>query len=124
MKRQVNTLLYCMGQDSDEILQAQGVTEDELADYDRVVGKFDEYFQVRANPIYERARLSKRVQEPDETAEQYILALYALAENCGTSIQVIQKWYAELQAEQFADSLAGMMMKKDCFVAHNKQLTS
>ena len=59
VKRQVNTLLYCMGQDSDEILQAQGVTEDELADYGTVVGKFDEYFQVRANPIYERARLSK-----------------------------------------------------------------
>ena len=47
-----------MGQDSDEILQAQGVTEDELADYDSVVAKFNDYFQVRANPIYERARLS------------------------------------------------------------------
>ena len=48
-----------------------------------MVTKFNEYFQVRANPIYERARLSQRFQEPDETAEQYILALYALAENCG-----------------------------------------
>ena len=31
----------------------------------------------------ERGRLSKRVQEPGETAEQYILALYTIAENCG-----------------------------------------
>ena len=46
-------------------------------------GNSTDYFQVRANPIYERARLGRRVQEPDETAEQYILALYALAENCG-----------------------------------------
>ena len=28
----------------------------------------------------ERGRLSKRVQEPGETAEQYILALYTIAE--------------------------------------------
>ena len=47
---------------------------EELKKYSTVVEKFDEYF---ANPIYERARLSKRIQEPGETAEQYILALYA-----------------------------------------------
>ena len=79
----MNTLLYCLGQDSEEILEAQGITEEELKKYSTVVEKFDEYFNVRANPIYERARLSKRIQEPGETAEQYILALYALAENCG-----------------------------------------
>ena len=73
-----------MGQDSEEILEAQGITEEELKKYSTVVEKFDEYFNVRANPIYERARLSKRIQEPGETAEQYILALYALAENYGS----------------------------------------
>ena len=55
-KRQVNTLLYCLGQDSEEILEAQGITEEELKKYSTVVEKFDAYFNVRANPIYERAQ--------------------------------------------------------------------
>ena len=35
-KRLVNTLLYCLGQDSEEILEAQGITEEELTKYSTV----------------------------------------------------------------------------------------
>jgi len=39
--------------------------------------------------------------------------LYALALNGGTSIDVIQKWYSEVQAEQYAGGLAGLIQKEN-----------
>ncbi len=33
--------------------------------------------------IFERTRLFRRVQKPGETAEEFISAVYELAENCG-----------------------------------------
>jgi len=39
--------------------------------------------------------------------------LHALAKNGGTSIQVIEKWYAEITAEQYADSLAGLIEREN-----------
>jgi hypothetical protein len=41
------------------------------------------------------------------------VSLNALALNGGTSIDVIQKWYAELQAEQYAGGLAGLIQKEN-----------
>ena len=47
-----------------------------------VLKKFNEFFDVRKNVIYERARFNRRNQLPGETAEQYIMVLYSLAANC------------------------------------------
>ncbi len=44
--------------------------------------KFDEFFKVRQNIIFERARFNQRNQLPGETAEKYIAELYCLADNC------------------------------------------
>ena len=41
------------------------------------------------------------------------VTLHALAQNGGTSIQVIEKWYAEIQAEQYAASLSGLIEKEN-----------
>ena len=77
--RQVNTLLYCMGEEAQAILDATNVTEDERK---HVLGKFDDFFKVRKNIIFERARFNRRVQLGGETAEQFIMELHKLAENC------------------------------------------
>ena len=50
--------------------------------YDAVVGKFDAYFEVRRNTIFERARFNRRSQREGESAEQYITELYELIEFC------------------------------------------
>ena len=42
------------------------------------LGKFDGYFQVGRNIIYERARFNRRNQDGGETAEKYITELYTL----------------------------------------------
>ena len=44
--------------------------------------KLDSFFKVRKNVIYERAKFNRRVQQPGETAEQFIIALYNLSESC------------------------------------------
>ena len=80
--RQVSTFLYCLGEDAEDVLQSMNVTAEQRATYDGVREKFQEFFGVRRNVVYERARFNRRVQLEGESAEQYIVALYALAENC------------------------------------------
>ena len=81
-KTQIQTLLYCMGEQSEAILKTTKPSEDDLKDYDKILGKFNEYYAVRKNVIYERARFNRRNQLPGETADQYIMALHTLAANC------------------------------------------
>lgn len=79
---QVNTLIYCMGDEADDILRGQVLTEVARQEYKTVKETFDMYFVPRKNVIYERARFNQRVQLTNETVDSFITALYALAENC------------------------------------------
>ena len=74
-KKQINTLLYCMGPDAEEILQSTNISDSDRENYQAVVKHFDDFFSVRRNTIFERARFNRRDQQPGESAEQYILAL-------------------------------------------------
>ena len=80
--KQVSTLLYFLGEDAESVLTSTNLTEDERKNYDAVMSKFDVFFKVRHNVIYEQARLNRRSQQPSETSEQFIMALYELADNC------------------------------------------
>ena len=60
------------------------------------MGKFDAYFKVRRNTIFERARFNRRSQREGESAEQYITELYELIEICE---------YGELKEEMLRDRL-------------------
>ena len=80
--RQVGTLLYCMGEEAESILCSTDITADDKEKYDLVIVKFDAFFQVRKNVIFERAKFNRRVQLEGESAEQFITSLYALVETC------------------------------------------
>lgn len=80
--RQVSTLLYCMGEEAGDVLDTTSITADDKAKYDPVIKAFDNFFKVRRNIIYERARFNHRCQQPGESAEQYITALYNLVDSC------------------------------------------
>ena len=81
-ERQISTLLYCLGPDAEEVLVSTGITTDERKKYNDVVSKFEQFFKVRKNTIFERARFNRRNQQEGESAEQYITVLFGLAENC------------------------------------------
>ena len=95
-EQQVNTLFYCLGEESDDVLTSTDVTVDERKSYSEVFAKFDRFFTVHKNVIFERAVFNRRQQAEGETAEQYIAALYNLASNCN---------YGELQNELIRDRL-------------------
>ncbi len=74
-KKQVNTLLYCMGEEAEAVLSSTNVTAEERAVYETILGKFDAFFQVRRIVIFERAQFNQRNQLSGETMEQYIMEL-------------------------------------------------
>ena len=73
--KQASTLLYCIGEEVESVLASTNATEEDRRDYVRIFGKLDDFFQVRKNVIYERARFNRRNQHSHETSEQYIMTL-------------------------------------------------
>ena len=85
-----------MGEEAEVVLTSMGISEEERKAYSTVSIRFDEFFKVRRNVIFERARFNKRDQLQGESAEQYIMELYTLAENCN---------YGDLTSEMIRDRL-------------------
>ena len=94
--RQVSTLLYCLGEEAEDVLASANITKDNRKKYESVLAKLDEFFKVRRNVIFERARFNQRSQREDESAEQYITSLYNLVENCE---------YGDLASDMIRDRL-------------------
>ena len=93
---QINTLVYSMGDEADDILRSFKLSVEDAKKYDTVKAKFDRHFIKRQNVIYERARFNQRRQEPGESVDTFITALYSLAEHCG---------YSELHDEMIRDRI-------------------
>ena len=51
-----------MGDEAESILASTDIKADDREKYDTVVAKFDAFFQVRKNVIFERAKFNRRVQ--------------------------------------------------------------
>ena len=85
-----------MGDKADDILSTLGLNEEDKKKYRAVRDAFEKFFICKHNVIYERARFNKRCQEPGESAESFISAVYKLAEHCQ---------YGVLQEEMIRDRL-------------------
>lgn len=57
------------------------MSEEEQKKYETVRSRFDSHFVKRPNIIFELAKFNSRKQEAGETAENFITALYRLAEH-------------------------------------------
>ena len=78
---QVSTLLYCLGEEAEEVLDTTRISEDDRTKYKKVVEEFDKYFKVKKNVIYEHARFNQRNQLLDEPADHFITEVHKLADN-------------------------------------------
>ena len=58
------------------------ISDEERKKYEIVMEKYDGFFKVCRNVIFERSRFNRRYQRAGETAEQYINVLYGLVETC------------------------------------------
>ena len=108
---QVNTLVYSMGDEADDILRLFGLSADDTKKYDVVKGKFDSHFVKRRNVIYERAKFNQRRQEAGESVDSFVTALYGLAEHCE---------YAGLHDEMIRDRI--VVVLRDAKLSENLQL--
>lgn len=79
---QVNTFLYAMGKEAEDILPSLKLAGIEMANYAAVKRKFKRHFIPCMNIIYERARFNWRVQQPSESVEAFITDLHKLSETC------------------------------------------
>ena len=95
-ERQANMLLYCLGADAEDILSTTNITADNHEKYQKILEKIDDFFAVRRNVFFERARVNKCTQQQGETAD-YITVLHQLADGCE---------YGNLKQEMIRDCLA------------------
>ena len=54
-EHQVSTLLYCLGEDADDVLTSTNISDKNRKKYTEVLAKFDGHFKVRKNVILECA---------------------------------------------------------------------
>ena len=77
-EHQVNTLLYCLGEEAKDILASTNIGEEDRKEYDSILAKFDSFFSVRKNVIIENTKFNEHYQLSDEPVEQFIASLYNL----------------------------------------------
>ncbi|GBM93617.1 hypothetical protein AVEN_202566-1 [Araneus ventricosus] len=85
-KLTVNSLLYIMGEQAEDIFSCFALSETEQDDFDIVLKKFNNLFFHKKNTIFEHAQFNIRVQLDGESINTCIKALYTLADHCEYAI--------------------------------------
>ena len=85
-----------MGEEAESVLSSTGISDADREKYDTVKAKFDTFFKIRRNVIFERAKFNRRAQLEGESVEQFIMDLYTLVENCD---------YGRLKDEMIRDGI-------------------
>ena len=93
---QINTLIYSMGDETDDILHSFALSSEDSKKYVTMKGKFDGHFVKRGNVIFERAKFNMHRQQDKEPVDTFITALYSLADHCG---------YGDLHDEMIRDHI-------------------
>jgi len=94
--KQVNTLIYSMGDAAADNLSSMNLSENDKKKYEPVKTKFNEHFGRGRNVIYECTKFNSHRQQDGETVDQFVIALHTLAENCS---------YGQLREEMIRDWL-------------------
>ncbi|KAL5017541.1 hypothetical protein ScPMuIL_007130 [Solemya velum] len=93
---QINTLIYAMGNDAEDIFHSFALTGDDAKTFKTVVDRFQAHFVTRRNTLFERAKFNHRRQQDGESADSFITALYTLVEHCE---------YGQLKDEMIRDRI-------------------
>ena len=82
---QVHTLVYCTGDEADDILSSFGLSDADCKKYQTALSKFKGYFVKRKNV---RARFNRRKQEEGEPVDNFIMDLYTITTYFITTITI------------------------------------
>ena len=94
-ENQVNALIYTMGEQADDIFISFEFTAEQEKNYEEVKEKFGNYFILKRNIIFERAKFDSRSQR----ADSFITDLYGLARYCN---------FGALKEELIRDCIRGI----------------
>ena len=81
-ENQVNTLIYTMGDQADDVHISCELTQEQEKSFEEVKEKFENYFLVKRNVVFERAKFNSRKQQAGESVDKFIKDLYNLARYC------------------------------------------
>ena len=70
---QVNTLIYSMGSEADDIVQSLGIAEGDQKKYDVVKKKLEDFFITKRNVIFEWDKFNLRSQQEGKTIDVLIM---------------------------------------------------
>ena len=90
VRKQVNTLIYSMGDEADYILGSFRPSEEDGKTFEVVRTRFKSFFIKIEKHNYERVRFNLRRQEEGESFASFIKVLYALAEHAATVSYVMK----------------------------------
>ena len=68
-ENQVNTLIYAMGDQANDIFLSFELTTEEENDYNLVKSKFHNHFIMKRNALFERAKFNSRTQREGESSQ-------------------------------------------------------
>ncbi|KAK3925564.1 hypothetical protein KUF71_013813 [Frankliniella fusca] len=95
--RQVDFLIYLMGDKAEEVMKTfKYVPPETAASAQTLLKKFTEHFGGKINVVYERAKFNQRYQQPGEPAIDFITDLFGMAEKCN---------YRDLKEELIRDRI-------------------
>lgn len=126
--KQVCVLLYCLGPGIVGVSSVDRSYRRGPEEVRTVCEKLDTFLSVRQNVIFERARFNLRNQLPGESAKEYILSLYILAESCkyGTFKQemIRDRLVVEIRDRHLSERLqmdADLTLESAMKVIHQKE---
>ncbi len=103
-ERQATTLMYCLGEEAEDVLAASALTSEERKNYAKVKNHFTDVFIGKRNIIYERAVFNSRSQKNGESFESFVTDLRKLVHHCS---------YGTLRDELIRDRIVvGILDKK------------
>ncbi|XP_054260686.1 uncharacterized protein LOC128985318 [Macrosteles quadrilineatus] len=113
-ERQINMLLYCMGEEAEPLLTSMGMTEDKRLSFNTVVAAFEDYFAMRKNEFYHRALFLGRDQKPGEKVDSFIDDLQKLSEKCNWSCKTCKSkgFVEEMMVLKLVNGLADKDVSK------------
>ena len=119
-ERQTSTLLYCLGEEAEDMLGLTNINEGEREQYSKVLEKFNNHFQIRHNLIFERAKFNKRDQreyndeEVDGTDDEKLLSIRQIE-----SFVKVMKEDKQYKPTMRAEKLRRVKLAIKCFVREN-----
>jgi len=80
--KQVQALMLCFSRETLAVVHNLGLTEDQMKDPAAIITALQRYVDGHVNETVERRNLRRRVQQPGESFDDFLIALRELAKTC------------------------------------------